>query len=318
MFNNDTIAVIIAAYNAEKTIIKAVESVVEDEFVSQVIVVDDCSTDNTMQLINSLQKQYSKISVFTTELNSGPAKARNIALSNCISKWITVLDSDDYIERGRFEKLLAYSEGQDLIADDKFRINENDSTTGKKTMLGDTQKFPVTISLSDFIESNITKKGEFRKELGFIKPLIRRQFIIDHNLKYQENMRLGEDYELYCRCLIHGANLKLIEASGYVAVVRQNSLSGRHTKKDLVQLRDCDYELAKIESLTPNERKLLLRHAQSINIKIQWICFYSSIKNKHYKATIKSITNSLSAFIFILKNLKAQFFIRVVRRRTNK
>lgn len=318
MFNNNTIAVIIAAYNAEKTIVRAVESVVDDEFVSQVIVVDDCSSDGTMQMLAGLQKQFTKVSVFSTDINSGPAKARNIALTKCTAKWVTVLDSDDYIERGRFKKLLAHSESIELIADDKFRINENDPTSRKTAMLGKRQKFPTLISLSDFIESNITKKGEFRKELGFIKPIIKRRFLLENNLTYQENMRLGEDYELYCRCLIFGAKLKLIEASGYVAVVRQNSLSGNHSKKDLIKLRDCDYELAKIESLTSHERKLLLRHAQSINIKVQWICFYSSIKNKNYKKTIKSITNSLSAFIFILKNLKAQFFIRVVRRRLNK
>ncbi len=124
MFNNNTIAVIIAAYNAEKTIVRAVESVVDDEFVSQVIVVDDCSSDSTMQMLAGLQKQFTKVSVFSTDINSGPAKARNIALTKCTAKWVTVLDSDDYIERGRFKKLLAHSEGIELIADDKFRINE--------------------------------------------------------------------------------------------------------------------------------------------------------------------------------------------------
>ena len=318
MSENDTIAVIIAAYNAEKTITRAVESVVNDKFVNQVIVVDDCSTDNTMQVLTCLNAKFSKVSIFSTEVNSGPGKARNIALSRATSKWVTVLDSDDYIETGRYEKLLAYSEGEDLIADDKFRINETDPLARKTKMLGDRQDFPAIISLSDFIESNITKKGEFRKELGFIKPIIKRQFLEKYNLSYRENMRLGEDYEFYCRCLILGAKLKLIEASGYVAVVRENSLSGNHSKTDLIHLRDCDYALAKIKSLSSQERKLLLRHAKSINMKIQWICFYSSIKNKRYKTTIKSITNSFSAFIFILKNLRTQFFIRVVKRRLNK
>jgi succinoglycan biosynthesis protein ExoU len=104
---NDTIAVIIAAYNAERTITRAVESVVNDKFVNQVIVVDDCSTDNTMQVLTCLNAKFSKVSIFSTEVNSGPGKARNIALSRAISKWVTVLDSDDYIETGRYEKLLA-------------------------------------------------------------------------------------------------------------------------------------------------------------------------------------------------------------------
>ena len=318
MLNNNSIAVIIAAYNSENTIGRAIESVINEGNVKQIIIVDDCSSDNTFEIAKCYKNQNDKVSVYSTSTNSGPSKARNIALNKATCDWVTVLDSDDYIESGRFKKLLSYSDGYELIADDQYRVYEHDKTTEKTEMLGAKQHFPVTISLAEFIESNITKEGQYRKELGFIKPIIKLDFLLKHRLTYQETMRLGEDYELYCRCLALGAKLKLIEASGYVAVVREASLSGSHSKQDLIQLRDCNYEIINRMPLEPQEKKLMIQHADSINIKIQWIDFYSSVKSRNCKMVIKSFFNSYSAFKFILKNLKEQFAIRILKRSSGK
>jgi succinoglycan biosynthesis protein ExoU len=318
LLNNNSIAVIIAAYNSENTIGRAIESVINEGNVKQIIIVDDCSSDNTFEIAKCYKNQNDKVSVYSTSTNSGPSKARNIALNKATCDWVTVLDSDDYIESGRFKKLLSYSDGYELIADDQYRVYEHDKTTEKTEMLGAKQCFPVTISLAEFIESNITKEGQYRKELGFIKPIIKLDFLLKHRLTYQETMRLGEDYELYCRCLALGAKLKLIEASGYVAVVREASLSGSHSKQDLIQLRDCNYEIINRMPLEPQEKKLMIQHADSINIKIQWIDFYSSVKSRNCKMVIKSFFNSYSAFKFILKNLKEQFAIRILKRSSGK
>ena len=317
MPNDHSVAVIIAAYNAAETIARAIDSVVDDECVAQVIVVDDCSTDETMEIAKHFQYTHSKVSVYSTTTNSGPSKARNIALKHCTSDWVTVLDSDDFIEKGRYQKLLADSKGYQLIGDDQYRVTEGEPISTKTKMMGDSYNFPFDISLSAFIESNISKKGKERQELGFIKPIIKRNFLVKNNLVYQENMRLGEDYELYCRCLALGAKLKVIEASGYVATVRENSLSGNHSLHDLIQLRDCDYKMISSLPITAQERQLFKLHAKSINAKIQWIEFYTSLKKLKFASSLKALFNSLTALSYILKQLKSEFIKRFLKRAVN-
>ena len=317
MSNDHSVAVIIAAYNAAETIARAIDSVVDDECVAQVIVVDDCSTDETVEIAKHFQNTHSKVSVYSTTTNGGPSKARNIALKHCTSDWVTVLDSDDFIEKGRYQKLLADSKGYQLIGDDQYRVTEGEPISTKTKMMGDSYNFPFDISLSAFIESNISKKGKERQELGFIKPIIKRNFLVKNNLIYQENMRLGEDYELYCRCLALGAKLKLIEASGYVATVRANSLSGNHSMHDLIQLRDCDYKMISSLPISPQERQLFKLHAKSINAKIQWIEFYTSLKKLKFASSLKAFFNSLTALSYILNQLKNEFVKRFLKREVN-
>ncbi|WP_050581864.1 glycosyltransferase family 2 protein [Pseudoalteromonas sp. TAE56] len=317
MPNNQTVAVIIAAYNAEKTLERAIESSVDDEQVSQIIVVDDCSIDKTLEIALRYESLHDKVSVHSTGINSGPSKARNIALKHCSCDWVTVLDSDDFIEKGRYQKLLANSDGYQLVGDDQYRVIEGQPLATKTKMMGESQCFPCEITLSEFIVSNISKKGKKRQELGFIKPIIKRDFLIKHNLSYQENMRLGEDYELYCRCLALGAKLKLIEACGYVALVRANSLSGNHSLHDLIQLRDCDYKMAVSLPVTVEESQLLRLHADSINFKIQWIEFYTSLKKRKIVPSLKALFNSFSSFIHIIAQLKSEFIKRFLKRATN-
>ena len=317
MFRNQKVAVIIAAYNADKTLARAIESVIDDECVAQVIVVDDCSTDSTKNIAKHYRNLHDKVSVYSTGTNSGPSKARNIALQHCTADWITVLDSDDFIEAGRYQKLLANSDGYQLVADDQYRVIEGEPTSTKTNMMGNSYNFPCDISLSEFIDSNISKKGKERQELGFIKPIIKRNFLVKNNLIYQENMRLGEDYELYCRCLALGAKLKLIEASGYVATVRANSLSGNHSMHDLIQLRDCDYKMISSLPVSPQERQLFKLHAKSINAKIQWIEFYTSLKQLKFSSSIKALFNSFTALTYILKQLKSEFIKRFLKRAVN-
>lgn len=317
MSKNQKVAVIIAAYNADKTLARAIESVIDDECVAQVIVVDDCSTDTTMDIAKYYQNLHDKVSVYSTGTNSGPSKARNIALQHCTSDWVTVLDSDDFIEAGRYQKLLANGNGYQLVADDQYRVIEGQPLETKAEMMGKSHHFPRDISLSEFIVSNISQKGKDRQELGFIKPIIRRDFLIKHQLTYQENMRLGEDYELYCRCLALGAKLKLIEACGYVALVRENSLSGNHSLHDLIQLRDCDYNMALSLPVSVEESQLLRQHADSINVKIQWIEFYTSLKQLKIVSSLKALFNSFSALIYIIGQLKVEFVKRFIKRIVN-
>lgn len=88
------LSVIIPVYNRPKKVIRAIESVPDRDDV-EIIVVDDCSTDNTFDVLKSYNSR--SITILQTNTNSGPGIARNIGLDVAIGEYILFLDSDDWL-----------------------------------------------------------------------------------------------------------------------------------------------------------------------------------------------------------------------------
>lgn len=96
MNSKRTLSVIIPNYNKEKFIEKTILSVENQTLVpDEIIVVDDCSTDNSCEIVRNLQKKYSNIKLFEKEKNSGVSNSRNLGLKLANSEYVTFLDSDD-------------------------------------------------------------------------------------------------------------------------------------------------------------------------------------------------------------------------------
>jgi glycosyltransferase involved in cell wall biosynthesis len=91
------VSVIIPTYNSEKTIERAIKSVLSQhgiylQFDIEILICDDCSTDNTI----SLCKNYSRVKIFRNNTNSGgPNWGRNKGITNATGKVICFLDHDD-------------------------------------------------------------------------------------------------------------------------------------------------------------------------------------------------------------------------------
>jgi succinoglycan biosynthesis protein ExoU len=157
--------------------------------------------------------------------------------------------------------------------------------------------------------SNVTGERQ-RAELGFIKPLMRRQFLEAHHIRYREHMRLGEDFELYARALALGARLLLVPAQGYVSVMRPGSLSGRHTEQDLLHLRDCGDPLAALP-LGAADRDALRQHYLSVDCRLQWRLLILAVKKRDPRAALAAFLRPWPVPRYLLRQLASQCFLRV-------
>lgn len=89
---NIKFSIIIPAYNSEKFIGECLDSIFSQTYKNvEVIVVNDCSTDNTLKVLEG----YGQIKVFSTPVNSRQGAARNVGLDNCTGDYILFVDSDD-------------------------------------------------------------------------------------------------------------------------------------------------------------------------------------------------------------------------------
>jgi succinoglycan biosynthesis protein ExoU len=129
------------------------------------------------------------------------------------------------------------------------------------------------MSLVQFVEGNISLRGKPRGETGFLKPVMRRSFIVGNGLVYDEQLRLGEDYDFYVRALVLGARYKVIEHCGYGAVVRGDSLSSRHRTEDLRRLYEADNAILADSTLPQNAREVLTQHRDHIRARYELRAF---------------------------------------------
>src|SRR5262249_50878858 len=158
---------------------------------------------------------------------------------------------------------LMYSSDCDFVADNLVQIEEHDETTRSHLISGLTSH--RLLNLEEFALGNVSRRGLLRKELGFLKPMMRRSFLKEHGLHYDETLRLGEDYALYARALALGARFVIVPSPGYVSVLRSSSISGKHTRADLERFRDVDIVLGGMAGLSPREKRALQRHYESVD-----------------------------------------------------
>ncbi len=264
----EAVCVIIAARNAASSIGTAITSALHETVVREVIVVDDGSRDGTSEVASLADDGTHRLRIVSFTENRGPAAARNYAISISHSPLIAILDADDFFFPGRFTAMLKH-DGWDFIADN-IAFTQNARTDLQPQSF---QPRARQLSTLDFIEGNISKPGARRAEIGFLKPVMRRSFLDFNSLRYNENLRLGEDYDLYLRALVMGARYTVIEHCGYGAVVRPDSLSGQHRTEDLRRLWEADRSIRMSYCLAPMIGDALMRHEKHIRDRYELRAF---------------------------------------------
>lgn len=104
----------------------------------EVIIVDDCSKDESYKCLKKKIKDLSFVChLYKTKENVGPGVARNLGVSKCCGKYITFVDSDDYIADNFVEKICEVIESRDVdsLVFDYYKRNEN-NVTARNTILG--------------------------------------------------------------------------------------------------------------------------------------------------------------------------------------
>ena len=194
-----TVSIIIPCFNAGKTVAAAVQSALRQTYSAiEVILVDDGSTDNTAGVIRSLCLSDARIRAIYLAENLGPSFARNAAIGQAKGEWIVLLDADDLYEPHRVEALvnLALSTKADLVADNI--IIEDDTSGRRKLGFSFCGTESVSFNLSSFFAVQAKNGG---LDLGFLKPLMRRRFLDEHELEFATKYRVGEDFLLFAECL---------------------------------------------------------------------------------------------------------------------
>lgn len=277
-----TVTVVIPAFDAEAYIARAVRSALDQTFRStEVVVVDDASRDGTVAEVQRMAALDPRVRLIQATRNRGPAGARNLGFQSARGDWIALLDADDSYDPTRLERLLAVArrEGADMMADNLLLLEEGEGV-GQPMLPESLLPGPRRVDAAAFLEGNLPIRGHPRVSYGFLKPMLRRRFLTDHGLAYDEEVRFAEDFLFYVNCLLAGGRFWLVPDALYTYRVRGDSLTAAHGAAELRRLLDAARLLLRREEVQ-RDRKLratLRRHAGSVEERLAWRLFTDAIK----------------------------------------
>lgn len=180
---NPLVSVIISTYNEEKYILESLESILSQSYTNlEIIIVDDASTDNTVNLIR--EKKSSKIQLYVNESNKKLAHNLNFAMGIAKGKYIARMDADDIAGKDRIYEQVEYMEKHpdiDVLA-----------------------SFAKTFGDSSILKSAPCEHEDIFAEMLFTNPICHptvmfRTSTMDY--LYDETCAAGQDYELWARII---------------------------------------------------------------------------------------------------------------------
>ena len=298
------ISIVLPTYNSETFIAAAIESVLQQsERRFELIIVDDCSTDDTARIIAGYASADERIITLRMACNSGPAAARNAGFDVARGRWIALLDSDDTYVPQRLARLIELAEASaaDMVSDNLMM----QPVGGMPYPLIPPALLPCRRHLTgtEFVLGNIGDPTNPRLSYGFMQPMIRRDFLLRHRLRHDERNRFGEDFMFYIACLQAGARWWITPEALYRYTIRPKSLTEVQSSSDL--LRISQFEAALLEDSTIASDAAfcdaLLRHKAKIDRAYYYRAFTDSIKQRHLTKAMKLLTVSRYSFRYIAR-----------------
>lgn len=210
--NDIKISVIIPVYNCGRYIGNTLKSVINQNFRDyEIIVVDDGSTDNSLEIINSTLKDCGVKYKVIHQDNAGVSVARNHGIDISEGEYLVFVDGDDYILENHLSEL--YVEGYDFNMiqfakqhDDKISPNPNNFNFD-------------TISTDEFIRKELNMEILF----NFFQLAYRAEIIKNFDVRFTPGVVYGEDTEFALKALIHGDRIHVSKEITYYYVQRYDS-----------------------------------------------------------------------------------------------
>lgn len=213
----EKISIITPVYNCEKFIKKTLECVLNQIYKNwEWLLIDDCSSDNSANIILEYALKDERIKYFKLDKNSGAAIARNTALEKSTGRFIAYLDSDDLWKKEKLEKQVKFMLNNNYA----FTCTDYEKIKEDGTSLNKIIKIPEKVNYNLFLRNTIIQT---------VGVMIDTK-LTGKDLLYMPNIRRRQDAATWCQLLKNGFDCyECPENLSYYRVV-SNSLSSNKLK----------------------------------------------------------------------------------------
>ena len=280
------ISILLPVFNCGLYVKSAIQSIIDNSFENyEVIVINDGSTDDTLEIIKQFNDP--RIKIYNKE-NSGLIETLNYGLEKCNYPIVMRMDGDDLIHHRKIDTQLNYfiKNKSILVGTQGFTIDLNDKQIGKINL-------PLT---HDKIVKSLLKLSS-----GLIHPSI--MFYKDALLKiggYNQNFKHAEDYDMYLRLSKNGKISNIEEKLIYLRK-HETNVSLVHAK-DQIKNSIISREIYLKSGITPINKKTYIKYKQQTDEKIiykLYVKIQTSIVYMENNPTILNFT-----FVIILKIIR--------------
>lgn len=300
MNSNPYISIIIPVYNVEKYISRCLDSVINQTLKEiEIIVVNDDTKDNSLEIINNYAKKDSRILVYSKK-NEGLGLTRNYGIDKAHGKYIAFLDSDDYVDLDFYEKL--YEDAEKKDADATF-TNIKLYTQDGKIIQNDKMAFKSScVQAKKYMYNllHVEDKEEYGKNyMGMCvwRSIYRKSIINDNNIRFSsEREFISEDILFNIDFCMNSKKISFIDGTYYYYCFNGNSLTKTYKvdrfDKDIILYKELIRKLkeyGEYENVKRGVAAFFLGYVRGV-IK-QEIC-NSSKNKKEIKKEIKKIASN--------------------------
>lgn len=223
MMQDILISVIIPNYNGEKYLRRSVNSLInQSKPVYEIIIVDDCSTDHSQEIMLELKRKYPIIKNIFSEHNTGVSGARNTGIEAAKGDYITFLDVDDifpsdavecyqraimqYANKAIYQGLQSGPNSEEVYLMDSYYL--------RKLCLGYPRSRNYELDVPTCVKESVH---------GCYGKLYNRRFLERNRVVFREGIGLGEDLLFYYEALCHTSQVCILESVVYRIIYEQGS-----------------------------------------------------------------------------------------------
>ncbi|OCP03387.1 MULTISPECIES: glycosyltransferase family 2 protein [unclassified Ensifer] len=300
------VSFVIAAFNAAATVRRAIDSALAQEDVDvEVIVVDDCSSDDTCAVVEGIADPRLKLLRLTE--NRGPGGARNAGLDAALGTWVAILDADDTVSPRRLARMIGLASTADAqIVVDNLDVAKLDGRVERM--------FPDallarhrTMTLAAFIGSNVLFRSTYN--FGYMKPVFERRFLNGHGLRFADTVRIGEDYILLASALALGGRCTVDPCAGYCYHIREGSISRVLELRHVEAMIGADRVFLANHTIDPKAMAMQRRRDKSLREAHAFLRLVDHLKSRSLVSAAQVALSSPAA----LRHLKMPIAVRLRR-----
>lgn len=308
--NEPLVSVNMAAYNAEKYISEAIQSVINQSYQNwELLIINDCSTDNTAKEIEKFKDE--RIKVFHNNQNEGIVYTRNRALHYSQGKYVSVLDADDIYLPEKLKTQVDFLEKNNDYAmvgsAFRFLFQETEKLSETTCWYAKAEYFPAILLFNNFfVHSSTMFRTQLAKDILY-KPLVK-------------GCAPGEEYQLFVE---FARTLKIYNINKELMYYRQHAVSISKVREDKIneyidiivlnQLKRLGIEPSANELKLHKSIRFAFDHLTIEDIKSikKWIHFLIQ-KNKEYKIYNSFFEEYLAVKWYEIARLNAEIGIQML------
>lgn len=272
----EKVSVIIPIYNAEKTIEKTINSIINQTYEElEIICINDGSTDETEKILRRIEDKDNRVKVIYQK-NAGVSKARNTGIDNASGKFICFIDADDYIQNDYIKECINILrvEKSDLLCTSYMEGNKKISVEEKFIQHLDKKKIEEQILTSNYFNTVWAQ-------------ILKANIIKENKLRFNENIIYGEDLLFNWDFITHAQKITYIDFPGYIYIYNQNGITqSSDIEKVLKKIKDT-FNVYKRFCRKENEEQVKNIILNKLNLNVRRLI----LNNK--KITYKQITEML-------------------------